>query len=72
MSGGTKYLRARDIAALTGMSIRTIRRWIEDETLPSTKIGGARLVATDDLKAALSAPHRGPEEAADAEEECEE
>ncbi len=56
MTGGKAYLRASEIAALTGMSIRTIRRWIREKTLPSTKLGGARLVATVDLDAMLSAP----------------
>jgi excisionase family DNA binding protein len=49
-----KYLRAADIAALTGASIRTVRRWIADEAIPSTKLGGARLVAAADLEAILS------------------
>jgi excisionase family DNA binding protein len=56
MTGARKYLRAAEIAALTGMSIRTIRRWIREKTLPSTKLGGARLVATADLEAVLSGP----------------
>ena len=57
MTGDREYFRAAEIAALTGMSLRTIRRWIRDDILPSTKLGGARLVAATDLKAALSAPH---------------
>ena len=40
-----RYLRAADIAALTGASIRTVRRWIANEVIPSVKLGGARLVA---------------------------
>jgi hypothetical protein len=35
MTGETEYLRARDIARLTGMSIRTARRWIADQIIPS-------------------------------------
>jgi excisionase family DNA binding protein len=54
MTVARKYLRAGQIAALTGMSLRTIRRWIRAEVLPSTKLGGARLVATADLEAAFS------------------
>ena len=54
MTGGREYLRAADIVALTGMSLRTVRRWIADEVLPSIKLGGARLVAKADLEAALS------------------
>ena len=53
MSGGKAYLRASDIAELTGMSTRTIRRWIRQEILPSTKVGGARLVARADLERLL-------------------
>ena len=50
-----KYLRAADIAQLTGASIRTVRRWIADEIVPSVKLGGARLVAVADLETLLSA-----------------
>jgi excisionase family DNA binding protein len=49
------YLRAGAIAKLLGLSVRTIRRWIADGTLPSTRIGGARLVT-----AAVGAT-RGPQ-----------
>jgi excisionase family DNA binding protein len=69
MTGDRQYLRAAEIAALTGMSLRTIRRWIAEEILPSTKLGGARLVAATSLKAALSAPHERLQEAADDGEE---
>jgi predicted DNA-binding transcriptional regulator YafY len=31
MTGESEYLRARDIARLTGVSIRTARRWIASE-----------------------------------------
>ena len=55
MTDGKEYLRAGDIARLTGMTVRTVRRWIADKTIPSVKLGGARLVATADLEAALSA-----------------
>lgn len=54
MTERKKYFRAADIAALTGISIRTVRRRIADETLPSTKLGGARLVAMADLDQLLS------------------
>jgi excisionase family DNA binding protein len=47
------YLRAPEIAALLGLDVRTIRRWIADGTLPSVKLGGARLVAEADLLARL-------------------
>ena len=60
MTGERKYLRAADIARLTGLALRTVRRWIADGTLPSTKLGGARLVATADLGCLLCA---GPDPA---------
>jgi excisionase family DNA binding protein len=50
MTGRIEYLRAADIVRLTGMSLRTIRRLIADEIIPSTKLGGARLVARADLE----------------------
>jgi excisionase family DNA binding protein len=53
MTGGTEYLRASDIVRLTGVSIRTVRPWIADEIIPSTKLGGARLVARADLERRL-------------------
>ncbi len=62
MSEGKQYLRAAEIAALTGMSLRTVRRWLADETLPSTKLGGARLVAWGALECLLpSAPEDLPQ-----------
>jgi len=48
------YLRAREIAERLGLSERTIRRLIADRTLPSVKIGGARLVAEADFKRAVT------------------
>ena len=69
MTGGTEYLRAADIVRITGMSLRTVRRWIANEIIPSTKFGGARLMAATDLKAALSAPHERLQEAAEDGEE---
>ena len=50
----TEYLRAAEIARLTGMTLRTVRRWIAGRILPSTKVGGARLVARADLDRLLS------------------
>jgi excisionase family DNA binding protein len=47
------FLRAGDIAHCAGVSVRTVRRWIAEETLPSVKIGGVRLVARKDLERAL-------------------
>ena len=49
------YLRADEISQLLGLSTRTIRRWIADGTLPSVKLGGARLVARATLEQRLGA-----------------
>jgi len=56
MTDQGEYLRARDIARITGMSIRTARRWIAKRILASGKIGGARLVARSELERLLSPP----------------
>ena len=49
-----EYLRARDIVRLTGVSLRTARRWIANKILVSGKVGGARLVAKGELERVLS------------------
>jgi excisionase family DNA binding protein len=54
MTNAQEYLRARDIAGLTGVSLRTVRRWIANKTLVSAKVGGARLVAKGELARLLS------------------
>jgi excisionase family DNA binding protein len=54
MTDVPEYLRARDIARLTGVSLRTARRWIAKEILASGKVGGARLVAKSELERLLS------------------
>jgi Helix-turn-helix domain len=56
MTDQGEYLRARDIARITGMSIRPARRWIAKRILASGKIGGARLVARSELERLLSPP----------------
>ena len=53
MSHRPAYLRAKAVADLLGVSVRTVRRWIADGTLPSTKVGGTRLIAGEDLERAL-------------------
>ena len=54
MTGAAEYLRARDIAQLTGVSLRTVRRWIANEIVASRKLGGVRLVAKSELERLLS------------------
>jgi excisionase family DNA binding protein len=54
MTNAPVYLRARNIAQLTGVSLRTVRRWIASEILVSAKIRGARLVAKSELEDLLS------------------
>jgi excisionase family DNA binding protein len=49
-----KYLRAGDIAQLTGASLRTVRRWISASAFPSVKLSGARLVAEAEVERLLS------------------
>ena len=56
MTGESEYLRARDIARVTGVSLRTARRWIAKGILGSGKVGGARLVAKSELERLLSLP----------------
>jgi excisionase family DNA binding protein len=53
MTGQSEYLRARDIARLTGVSLQTARRWIAKRILASGKVGGARLVAKSELERLL-------------------
>jgi excisionase family DNA binding protein len=54
MTSAAEYLRARDMARLTGVSLRTVRRWIANEIVASRKLGGARLVAKSELERLLS------------------
>jgi excisionase family DNA binding protein len=66
MTDAPEYLRARDIARLTGVSLRTARRWIAKEVLASGKVGGARLVAKSELERLLSpTPHEVVEDISD-------
>ncbi len=65
--GGTAFLRPRQIAELLSVTERTVRRWIADGTLPSVKLGGARLVARVTLERRLEAPLDLPEESDDEE-----
>jgi excisionase family DNA binding protein len=54
MINRSNFMRAAEISRELSLSERTIRRWISDETLPSRKLGGARLVARGDLQRLLS------------------
>ena len=54
MTNSTDYLRAGDIARLTGVSIRTARRWIAKRSVASAKVGGTRLVAKSELERLLA------------------
>ncbi len=53
--GGPAFLRPRQIAELLDVTERTVRRWIADGTLPSVKLGGARLIARATLEQQLGA-----------------
>jgi excisionase family DNA binding protein len=53
MTDAREYLRAGDIARLSGASVRTVRRWIK-EILPSTKVRGMRLVPREAVERLLS------------------
>ena len=54
--GGPAFLRPRSVAELLDVTERTVRRWIADGTLPSVKLGGARLIARATLEQKLGAP----------------
>jgi len=56
MTDASEFLRADDITRLTGLSLRTVRRWIAEEILPSVKVRGARLVPRKALERVLSPP----------------
>ena len=49
-----EYLRANEISRLSGVSVRTVRRWIAAGTLPSVKVGGVRLVARQTVQKTLA------------------
>jgi excisionase family DNA binding protein len=56
MTDAPDYLRADDITRLTGVSLRTVRRWIAEGVLPSVKVRGMRLVHKKHLEQMLSPP----------------
>jgi excisionase family DNA binding protein len=61
MTDAADFLRAGEIARLAGVSVRTVRRWIAEKTLPSVKLRGVRLVPRKDLERMLTpAPIENP------------
>ena len=54
MTDAPDFLRAGEIARLSGASVRTVRRWIADEILPSVKVRGMRLVPRKAVERLLS------------------
>jgi excisionase family DNA binding protein len=54
MTDAPEYLRAGDIARLSGASVRTVRRWIAEKILPSVKVRGMRLVPRNAVERLLS------------------
>jgi excisionase family DNA binding protein len=68
MTDAPEYLRARDIARLTGVSLRTARRWISKEILASAKVGGVRLVPRGELERMFSPPADQTEDTPDGDE----
>jgi excisionase family DNA binding protein len=69
MTDAPEFLRARDIARLTGVSLRTARRWIAEGILVSAKVGGARLVPRSELERLFSPPADLAETTTDSKEE---
>ena len=51
-----RYLRARAIATLFGVSERTVRRWIAEGIIPSVKVGGTRLIPMVELERHMQVP----------------
>jgi hypothetical protein len=56
MTDAPDFLRAGEIARLSGVSVRTVRRWIAYEIVPSVKVRGAQLVPRKGLERVLSPP----------------
>lgn len=52
-----KLLNARELAALLGVSVFTIRKWVCARTIPFTKMGAACRFNPDDVERWLKA-HR--------------
>ncbi len=56
------YLSAKEVATLLGVSLRTVRRWIAEGTLPAARLGGVVRIRRADLDRRLdpTAPARPP------------
>ncbi len=63
--GPPAFLRPRRIAELLDVTERSVRRWLSDGTLPSCRLGGARLVARTTLEQRLGVPLDLPDEGDD-------
>ena len=49
-----QYITPVQCARLVNKSVRTVRRWIQAQIVPSIKVGGSRLIAIADLERLLS------------------
>ena len=72
MTDAPEYLRTRDIARLTGASIRAARRWIAKRILVSGKLGGAQLVAKISVECTPKMRHKNKERGARCQKENDE
>jgi excisionase family DNA binding protein len=45
---GRKYLTKQETAALLGVTVRTIERWMQNHVLPYYRIGGGHVVRFDE------------------------
>lgn len=56
MTEQSRTLRLAEVARIVGVHPRTVRRWIDNEALPSVKICGTRLVPREALERLLASP----------------
>jgi excisionase family DNA binding protein len=52
-----QFLTVREVAELLAVSIRTVRRWIKNQSLKAHAFGGVLRIADDDLRSFV-ARHR--------------
>ena len=55
-----EYLSAKEVASLVGVSLRTVRRWIAEGTLPAARVGGVVRIRRRDLERVLTPPSPRP------------